>query len=68
MGKERARSIAGVAIVILIIGVFLWLASSGRKGTATVSDGPDNSLYPTRDLADLDAGGGLQFVNGYANW
>jgi hypothetical protein len=62
MTEERFRSLGGVAVLLLILGMFGWLIMAGRSTASTPS------LYPDQDLSTLGQGGRLQFVNGYANW
>jgi hypothetical protein len=62
MTEEHFRSLGGVAVLLLMLGLFAWLIMAGRStDTAT-------ALYPDQDLSTIGQGGGLQFVNGYANW
>lgn len=58
----RFRALGVTILLALLFGSFFWLAWAGRD------DAGVSPLYPAGDLSLLGRGGGLQFINGFANW
>jgi hypothetical protein len=61
MSEDRFRAMLGMALFLLMMGIFFGLTYASR-------DSVNARLYPAPDLSTIGESGRLKFLNGYANW